>query len=122
MGGTMTTSYEELTQESKEQVDAFMGNAMVGDLYSIADFHVDWLREHVSNLVQTVTKKKDNKATILTSREWKSLSRAYLNLYNLLSGMPSYMGDYFTGREHEFKDVERWEERLSEPINKRSKR
>ncbi len=115
-------SYEELSPESKEQMDAFLSNALAGDLYSIADFQVDWLREHVSNLVQTCIyfeKKKDNRAVILTNREWKNLSRAYLNLYNILADFPTSLGDYFQGREHEFKDVERWEERLSQPINKR---
>ncbi|SRR6266567_1132321 len=121
------TSYEELTPESKEQVDAFMDNmedrGWVSDIYQRVN-----IKEHVSNLVQTciyLTKKKDNKAAILTSREWKSLSRAYLNLYGLLTDQPAYLGDYFMDQEREYKDVVRWAERFDEekePINKRSRR
>ncbi len=120
------TSYEELTPESKEQVDAFMDNmedhGWVSDIYQRVN-----IKEHVSNLVQTciyIEKKGDNKAVILTSREWKSLSRAYLNLHNLLTSMPSYLGDAFVGHEREYKDVVRWAERFDEekePINKRSR-
>src|SRR6266567_2965612 len=109
----MTTSYEELTPESREQVDAFMSNVTF-HMSELSEFDINYMREHVSNLVQTciyIEKKGDNKAVILTSREWKSLSRAYLNLHNLLTSMPSYLGDAFVGHEREYKDVVRWAER-----------
>ncbi|SRR6266487_898769 len=120
----MTTSYEELTPESREQVDAFMSNVTF-HMSELSEFDINYMREHVSNLVQTciyIEKKGDNKAVILTSREWKSLSRAYLNLHELLLDMPSYLGDYFQGREQEFRDMRRWAEKFEEekkPINKR---
>ncbi len=117
------TSYEELTPESKEQVDAFMDNmedhGWVSDIYQRVN-----IKEHVSNLVQSCiyqTKKQDNRAVILTSREWKSLSRAYLNLYTLITGGPAYLGDYFPDRQQEYRDIAQWGERFDEekPINKR---
>ena len=49
----MHSSYAELSQAQKEQVDAFLSNAKNGDLYSIADFQWEYLKEHVSNLVLT---------------------------------------------------------------------
>ncbi|SRR6266568_8662190 len=123
----MTSSYEELTPESKEQVDAFMDNmedrGWVSDIYQRVN-----IKEHVSNLVQTCIyqeKKRDYRAVILTNREWKSLSRAFLNLYGILTDQPAYLGDYFMDQEREYKDVKRWAERFDEekaPINIRSRR
>ena len=47
------TSYEELSPEMRKQVDAVLHNAKRGPLYSIADYQIDYLREHISNCVLT---------------------------------------------------------------------
>lgn len=125
----MTSSYEELTPESKEQVDAFISNISAA-LYwpgSSDEYVRDYVREHASNLVLSCLyietkheawkrgagKEKATPPIVLTQREWKSLSRAFLNLYEILRQFPTSLDEHFRGRKHEYRDVERWEERLS---------
>lgn len=142
----MTTSYEELTPDQRQQVEAFM-NEIKAALYwegSSGAYIQDYVREHVSNLVlsclfietrQEVWKqgaihgdeeklwgggktrrKSDPGSVVLTSREWKSLSRAYSNLYTLLTDQPGYLGDSFVGQKEEYQEVVEWAERLDEEM------
>ena len=45
------TSYEELTPDQREQVDALISNAKSTYLYNLEPFQEQYLREHASNLV-----------------------------------------------------------------------
>lgn len=46
-------------------------------------------------------------SVVLSKAELSSLNNAYQGLYDILSDMPSFLGDYFDEQE-EYLNVEKW--------------
>ncbi len=46
-------------------------------------------------------KKNEDGSVVLTKNEVKQLNTAYQTLYDLLSDMPSYMGDFMERKDHQ---------------------